>query len=440
MVDSIENSMLSVAFDPADPKSTLSQLTQAPAVFALYGAEAKDEPYIGRTPNLRGRLERLLQPSPKYPRRLQLAGRVRRIAYRVTGSDFESLLAQFSLLETVYGAKALERMHLRPPAFVRFLGSNPYPRIVVTHKPSQREADWAYGPFASRAAAERFAEEMLKLFLLRRCTDDLNPDPSHPGCVYSEMKMCLAPCYKGCTDERYAGEAAAVQDFLATRGESRLVVLRGEREKASENLAFEDAATLHAQVQKVDAVRALAPELVQPMSKLRAVVLQASPNPEEAAVFLYEDGRLRGPVSFSTLGMRIQNEQSGSSSLFTQPMTLEPLPEAPVNSGPWTVDGGQGSGGRDQGSAISTKVPRTMLEARMEVVLAELEKDQETPSATIRQGHLALLKRWYYRPEVKREGEICFADAEGHWPIKSMLRAVGRVAAKSLASARAPEK
>ncbi len=66
---------------------------------------------------------------------------------------------QFSLLEEIYGAKALERMHLRAPAFVRFLGSNPYPRITVTHRPSQREADWAYGPFPSRAAAERYAEE-----------------------------------------------------------------------------------------------------------------------------------------------------------------------------------------------------------------------------------------------------------------------------------------
>ena len=421
--------MEQIPFEPANPKEALEQLPRAPAVFALYGAEARDEPYIGRTPNLRSRLERLLQPSAKHPRRLQLAGRVRRIAWRLTGSEFESLLAQFSLLEEIYGAKALERMHLRAPAFVRFLGGNPYPRIVVTHKPGQREADWAYGPFASRAAAERFADEALKLFLLRRCTDDLNPDPSHPGCVYSEMKMCLAPCYKGCTDERYAEESAAVQGFLATRGESKLVVLRSERDAASANLAFEDAAALHAQVQKVEAVRALAPELVQPMSKLRAAVLQASANPDEVAVFLFERGRLRGPVMFSTIGMRIQNEQSGSSSLFAQPMALEPVPD---ETGVMEQGSGISPRPAEVGVAAHTKVPRTMLEARMETVLAELEKDKGAPSATIRQGHLALLKRWYYRPEVKREGEVCFPD-DGHWPIKSMLRSAGRVAAKALA-------
>jgi len=426
-----ERAMQTIAFDPADARSALSALPQRPAVFALYGAEARDEPYIGRTPNLRGRLERLLQPSAKHPRRLQLAGRVRRIAWWLSGSEFESLLAQFSLLEEIYGAKALERMHLRAPAFIRYLGGNPYPRIVVTNKPSQREADWAYGPFASRASAERFAEEALKLFLLRRCTDDLNPDPSHPGCVYSEMKMCLAPCYKGCTDDRYAEEAAAVRDFLATRGESKLIPLRTQREQASANLEFESAAALHAQVQRIEGVRALAPELVQPLSKLRAVILQASANLDEVAVFLFESGRLRGPVGFSTIGMRIQNERSGSSSLFAQPMTIEPVPEQP----PLGELAGQPGGGEP---LIETpaRAARSMLEARLEGVLTALSAPAEAPASTVRQGHLALLKRWYYRPEVRRVGEICFPDEEGRWPLKSILRSVGRVAAKSLADAK----
>ena len=403
-------------FDPTDPKAALSQLPQSSAVFALYGADAHAEPYIGRTPNLRARLERLLQPSERHPRRLQLAGRVRRIEWRVTGSEFESLLAQFCLLERVYGPKAVDRMHLRMPAFVRYLGGNPYPRIVVTNranlKPGQREAGWAYGPFASRAAAERYVDEALKLFLLRRCTDDLDPDPSHPGCVYSEMKMCLAPCYKGCTDERYAEEAAAVEQFLATRGESRLVTLRTERDEASANLDFESAAAIHAQVQRVESVRALAPELVRPFSQLRAVILQAGAQPNEVAVFLFEDGRLRGPAAFSTIGMRIQNEQSGSSSLFAQPVAIEPVPE-----------------NRDQIAG------RGVLESRMETALASLTEIQGAPSAIERQGHLALLKRWYYRPEARRPGEIFFPDAEGRWPIKAMLRGAGRVAAKMLAPA-----
>ena len=423
---SVSIEMQSIPFDPADARAALAQLPQSSAVFALYGEEARFEPYIGRTPNLRGRLERLLQPSARHPRRLQLAGRVRRIAWRLTGSEFESLLAQFSLLEEIYGPKALERMHLRPPAFVRFLGGNPYPRITISYHPSQREANWAYGPFPSRAAAERFADEALKLFLLRRCIEDLDPNPNHPGCVYSEMKMCLAPCYKGCTDERYAEEADAVQSFLATRGENRLVVLRTERDEASARLDFEAAAALHAQVQRVESVRALAAELVRPLSQLKAVILQASANPDEVAVFLYENNHLCGPAGFSTLGMRIQNEQSGSTSLFAQPVAIEPIPELP------TPEAAPPEAAPQAGIAAPIKLARGLLEARLEAALATLAESSGAPSPTIRQGHLALLKRWYYRPEARRTGEIFFPDAEGRWPGKSILRGVGRVAAKTL--------
>jgi hypothetical protein len=65
----------------------------------------------------------------------------------------------------------------------------------------------------------------------------------------------------------------------------------------------------------------------------------------------------------------------------------------------------------------------------MEAALVKLNEDAGGASATLRQGHLALLKRWYYRPEGKRTGEIFFPDAEGRWPVKGMLRGVGRVMA-----------
>ncbi|HVU46685.1 MAG TPA: hypothetical protein VHD85_11200, partial [Terracidiphilus sp.] len=274
----------------------------------------------------------------------------------------------------------------------------------------------------SRAAAERYADEALKLFLLRRCTFDLAPDPSYPGCVYSEMKMCLAPCYKGCSDERYAEESAAVENFLATRGESRLVTLRTERDTASANLEFEAAATLHAQVQRVESVRVLASELVRPLSQLRAVILQASAQPDEVAVFLFEDGRLRGPAAFSTIGMRIQNEQSGSSSLFAQPMAIEAVPEQPEVRE-------QKIGAKDQSAVVS----RGLLEARMEDVLKALTEAPGAATNTVRQGHLALLKRWYYRPEARRTGEIFFPNTDGNWHIKAILRGAGRAAAKRIA-------
>ncbi|HEY1253443.1 MAG TPA: excinuclease ABC subunit C [Terracidiphilus sp.] len=426
-----QTSIHEIAFDPADAKAALSQLPTAPAVFAMYGAEAHAEPYIGRTPNLRGRLERLLQPSEKHPRRLQLAGLVRQIRWRLTGSEFESLLLQFELLEKVYGTKCLERMHLGAPSFVRFLGGNAYPRITVTNRPSLREAAWSYGPFPSRAAAERFAEEALKLFLLRRCTEELTPRPDHPGCVYSEMKMCLAPCYQGCTDERYAEEASAVERFLATRGESRLVQLRSERDTASANLKFEDAAAVHAQVQRVESVRTLASDLVRPLAELRAVILQTSSIPGEVAVFLYENSRLSGPQSISSQGIILKGHDSSRATNCAEEGRALAFEESTQENALESAQSSVNTPAESESNA-SVKLARAVLEARMEAVLATLATPAAT-SPTLRQGYLALLKRWYYRPEARRAGEIFFPDAEGRWPIKALLRGVGRVAGKMLA-------
>ena len=135
---------------PTPGLSAVAVAASGRSLRALRRRRSKAEPYIGRTPNLRGRLERLLQPSAKHPRRLQLAGRVRRIAWRLTGSEFESLLAPVCTSGRGLRREGLDRMHLRAPAFVRFLGGNPYPRIVVT-----QQAQPARGRLGVRAVSLR---------------------------------------------------------------------------------------------------------------------------------------------------------------------------------------------------------------------------------------------------------------------------------------------
>jgi hypothetical protein len=42
--------------------------------------------------------------------------------------------------------------------------------------------------------------------------------------------------------------------------------------------------------------------------------------------------------------------------------------------------------------------------------------------------HLSLLRRWYYRPEKQRVGEIFFSREDGTWPIRRILRGAARMA------------
>ena len=386
-------------------------------MFALFGADPAAEPYISKATNLRRRLTRFLSPQPGQSRRLQLAGMVARIEYSTTGSDFESQLVLHSAAVEAFGERAIKRLKLRTPAFLKMASKNPYPRVYVTNKVTRSAEDSLFGPFPSKVAAERFCDEALNLFLLRRCVEDLNPDPAFPGCPYSEMKMCLAPCFKGCSDERYAEETAAVRNFLATRGESMVKTLEADRNRASDELEFEKAAQIHARMLKVEAVSSLASEIVRPLSELDAVILQPSADPLAVAVFLVTKGVLSGPALYSTIGMRHPNEQSGSSSLFAHPTAIEPV--VLEDAGEATVP-----------VTHTVTVSRDALEQRLDDVLNALRGGQNGPSRTNAAtlgAHLCLLTRWYYRPSAKRTGEIFFRDADGAFAAKAILRGVSRV-------------
>ncbi len=67
------------------------------------------------------------------------------------------------------------------------------------------------------------------------------------------MKMCLAPCFKGCSDEDYAAEVERVQQFFQSGGDSLVREIERQRDEASANLDFEGAAGQHARLEKVKA-------------------------------------------------------------------------------------------------------------------------------------------------------------------------------------------
>jgi hypothetical protein len=287
---------------------------------------------------------------------------------------------------------------------------NAYPRVYVTSKISKTAANALFGPFPSRAAAERYADEMLNLFLLRRCSEELNPDPAFPGCVYSEMKMCLAPCFKGCSDERYQQEASEVFAFLATRGGSMIGRLEGERNAASEAMEFERAAAVHQRMQKVQSVAHLASEAVRPLAELSGILVQPSAEAGHVALFGLRRGVWSGPALYSIVGMRLANERSGSSSLFAHPVALEPVPLEAVGALP----------------------AKDVLESRLEEALRALgQAAPKSVSAQTLSDHLALFTQWFYRPAARSVGEMVFAGADGEVARKPLLRAISRVAARA---------
>ena len=402
-----------VDFIPHHADEILRAIPAQPGVFALRGQRTEDAPYLTQTTDLRRRMRRLLDPPESQSKRLNLREKVTRIEYCITGSTFESSLVLYDATAALFGhVEARRRLKLHTPYFLRMTMENAFPRVYSTNKLSKRGLAQMYGPFPSRLAAERYCDAALDLFKLRRCYEDLAPYPEHPGCIYGEMGKCIEPCKQACTPEQYAAEAAAVKNFFDTRGESMIIEIGLAREEASSGMQFEKAAALHAQWQKVKAAQSLADWIVRPVPKLRAVIVQvAAPHEdhkEEAGLFLLEGGCLIGPERLSTLGVRAVREQTSvGSSLFAQPLMLQAVPL--------------------EGEPAANNAANSP-EERAVHALAALEKKTGKPNdLALLSDHLSLLRRWYYRPEKQRIGEIFFANEDSTWPIRKILRGAARM-------------
>jgi len=407
----------SIPFRLEGSAETLGTLPETPAVFLLRSDDPNAEPYINKAANLRRRLDRLLSSASPDSKRLNLRARTSTIEYTLTGSDFENRLLLYQLLRQHFPRSYRKRIKLIPAPLVKIGWENEYPRAYFTRRllktPLQKAGkDLAstaktsvyYGPFASKAAANKFLNDALDLFKSRRCTFNIHPDPSFPGCIYSEMKMCLAPCFGGCTDSEYLAEVARVQEYLDTRAESLGAQLEAEREAASAQLEFEKASAIHGRIEKVKAPWTGIPEIVGRIEQLRALVVQRSALEDHVALFEFRNGLLHGPVQFSVAVIQHSNPNSGSSSLFPHPHMAVPVP----------LEGAE--------TKVAAKTKPQTLEARVAEALATIEtRKPERGEVT---DHLALLKRWYYRSSKK--GEI-FISHSSELPLRRIVRGISRV-------------
>ncbi len=364
-----------IEFRPEADAEVFSAVAAAPAVFLLRGEDANSEPYVSKTANLRRRLQRLLSVPEERTKRLNLRDRVRWVEYTLTGSDFESGFVLYQVLRVAFPKTYSNRLRLRFAPLVKLHLENEFPRASITTRLGRiSRKNVYYGPFASRVAAEKFMNDALDFFKMRRCVEDLYPDPKFPGCVYSEMKMCLAPCFRGCTDDEYRAEVVRVEDFLDSRGESLKRQMAVERDAASAKMEFETAAAIHARLDKLAPVLQQLPEFVRRIDQSHAVIVQKSRHPEGVALFRVDGGALAGPLEFPISDAEHSKSQS--------------------------------------------------MEARIQAAVTAFPAFKPA-SAIERMEHLAVLKRWCYRGN--RAGEIFFADARGELPMRRLVRGIGRV-------------
>ena len=329
-------------------------------------------PYLARTGVLRRRLLRLLRAREGPSRLLNLRAVATRIEYWLAASPLEASLLQYELAKRHFPDSYLTLLKLRMPPYVRVILSNAFPRTQVTSRLGSGRSCY-YGPFRTRAAAEAFEAQALDLFQVRRCPEDLEPSPDHPGCIYGEMNLCLRPCQQVVSAAEYATEVNRLTEFLGTGGRSLVDTIEKARDRLSEEMNFEEAARQHKRLEKVQQVLKLRDELACDLDHLTGTAVATSLEPNAVELWLVIAGAWQTPHR----------------------LTFELAEGKPVS--------------------IDRKLREFFGSVRPTRI-----------SQASRQEHAALLARWYY--STWRVGEwVPFSDLENP-PYRKLVNAIHRVA------------
>ena len=345
----------------------MAALPNSDAVFLVWAG--KRSAYLAKTSMLRRRLLRILKAAESPRRSLNLRPVVTRVEYWLTASRFESMLLHYALARRHFPDDYERLIKLRMPAYVKLVLANEFPRTQVTSRLAGGRGLY-YGPFRTRAGAELFENQFLDLFQIRRCQENLEPSPQHPGCIYGEMGKCLRPCQQVVSPEEYLSEVKRVEEFLTGDGAGLVSVTSAARERLSEEMNFEEASRQHKRLERIQEVLALRDDLVRDIDRLYGVAVAPSTAADSVLLWFFCQGSWQAPVAFSLA------------------------------------------------SQISLDARLRDLVARIEPVAAPLAEQQE---------HLALLARWHY--STWSDGEWIGFQSLEHVPYRKLGRAISRARA-----------
>jgi len=356
-----------------DLDGAVGEVSNADAVFIVWAGDRSS--YLAKTSMLKRRLTRIFKAVDSPRRSLNLREVATRVEYWPTASRFESLLLHYALARRYFPDDYLRMVKLRMPAYVKLILANEFPRTQVSTRLSAGRA-LHYGPFQSRAAAELFEDQFLDLFQLRRCQENLEPSPQHPGCIYGEMNRCLRPCQLVVSREEYLSEAERVEEFLVGNGAALISVASAARDRLSVEMNFEEAARQHRRLERIQSVLALRGDLVCDIHRLYGVAIAPSLSPDRVQLWFVCQGAWQAPVEF--------------------PLT----------------------------SFVS-------LDQRLRELVASIQP--VTPPLAEKQEHLALLARWHYATHYStaNDGEWLGFPALDQAPYRKLVRAISRVSQKA---------
>jgi excinuclease ABC subunit C len=223
-------------------REKVSQLPLTPGVY-LYKDAGGRIIYVGKAKILRNRVRSYFSDDKLADIKTgTLISEARDIDYISVDNEKEALALENNLIKQYKPRFNILLRDDKTYPYIK-LTSEKYPRVYVTRRLRKDGATY-YGPYFPANLAHRLVHFIHRHFLVPSCKIDLTRFHPKP-CLQYHIHRCLGPCVEGLTtDDIYAGAVRDVKLFLEGRHSDLARGLRDRMEAASEEMRFEEAASL----------------------------------------------------------------------------------------------------------------------------------------------------------------------------------------------------
>ncbi|MCC6957078.1 MAG: excinuclease ABC subunit C, partial [Anaerolineales bacterium] len=230
----------------------LDSLPNKPGCY-LMKDEAGRVIYIGKAVNLRQRVRSYFHASANHERRIRkLVSHIHDIEWIVVGSELEALILEMNLIKKHRPHYNVRLKDDKRYPYIKVHWANPFPTVTVTRQMEQDGARY-YGPYTSVWAVHQTLDLLRRIFPFLTCDREITGKDER-ACLYYDIKLCSAPCIGKIDQASYRRMIGDLCQFLEGRTENIVSRLRAEMEKASEEMQYEQAASLRDQIRAIEAV------------------------------------------------------------------------------------------------------------------------------------------------------------------------------------------
>jgi excinuclease ABC subunit C len=225
-----------------DLRERVAQLPTAPGVYLYKDADGAVL-YVGKAKNLRSRVRSYFSEDRLAEAKTgTLIGEACDIHFIQVDNNKEALALENNLIKQYKPRFNVLLRDDKTYPYIR-LTNEKYPRVYVTRR-LIRDGSSYYGPYFPGNLAHRLVHFIHRHFNVPSCKIDFNRRHTHP-CLQYHIHRCLGPCVEGLTtNEAYAAAVQNVRLFLEGRHRDLVRDLERRMAGASEEMRFEEAATL----------------------------------------------------------------------------------------------------------------------------------------------------------------------------------------------------